>query len=1213
MNNQRWISLLVLGALGAGCGSDGGGALPGDVVVVVAGDVLGGNGGGDAGADATADGASDGAADGEDGGAPGMGIDAAEAAGVVGTAALDRPVGAAVSAGPWVFLLYEDKDFGALDLADPTAPVVRGPVATTARALAVAWDDGNRIAYVADASGTVQAIGPDALAPGGGGPLVLGSLTEPSLASKPLQLARVGDRLYALTGATLLPLDVTRSPGSVTLAAGSPIALPGPATHLAAGGGALYTGDAAGNIASWRPAEDGTLTRTHDFALGGSLNGLAARGGRVVASSSGVGLKIVDFGQGAPVLTFASAEVDDVTGLALSGRAVALTLARGAVSTLDVSDFASPRVLTTNAGALPPWVALTGGTLVLGGATAADVAAIPPFVSGRLPAPTQASLPRQRLVPVTVSKPLDAASVTAQTVRLTCDGALVTGSALQVPGRTTVRFRPADLLPAGAACSLDLTGAKDDLGLPLATADEAFTTATEGEDSPIVTPASASPHVADGGFTGWAPGEAAHEWSDVTPFRGVYSHVYADFDGESLWLLSDWLYGDDAPEPNCASQVTVTTGGGADRWDVRVYGDGRLDVLRNGAPVSPEAVGVAGGASFGPSPTLATWHTLVELRLPATPGAFSVQLHGPGPSFPCNALEQEPTPLDGQLIADEAGASLTIATPVLGDPPPFTLSAPADGVTVIPPFTLEWAVPAGAPGLTTAQVQVSTSADFAGPGVALDVLTQGTSLTVADGTLPGEGPWFWRVVAWSTTGSAASEVWTFTQGVNPSKLIALPDQAMVAADTPAYIPVLENDQGVGLKVTGVTQGEGGATSIGPALGVTYAPGPGFVGLDSFTYTVTDQMGATAVGTVGVLVQEPPPSGFVLAEESLTTCCTSTEIGTLDINADGRIDVVALAPGSQTFSLFVNEGEGGQVGFAAPVTLSSHAKAVMAIGDLSGDGHPDVVGSYGDFLAIFVPYALDPLSFVGAQKIIHGGSATSIAIGDLDGDGLQDVVVNWKPLAAVPVALNRTTNPFDIEFTKPVQVPACMGSQVVATVPSGAAGFDDVVVACPETLGVLRNLRQAGVAAFAELHPIGTGGDVAQLLAADLNGDGRSDLVVVRPATYTVDVIFNLSTDDTLAFAPPIVLPFVAPPLEVAVLELSGGGLPDLAVALLQSEAVSIVVNATPPGSSSGVFQPGGQLPVPGPIVGLSAADVDGDGDQDLVVGHPKSISFLLAP
>jgi hypothetical protein len=80
--------------------------------------------------------------------------------------------------------------------------------------------------------------------------------------------------------------------------------------------------------------------------------------------------------------------------------------------------------------------------------------------------------------------------------------------------------------------------------------------------------------------------------------------------------------------------------------------------------------------------------------------------------------------------------------------------------------------------------------------------------------------------------------------------------------TPVTIAVLANDtdaDGNPLTLTSVTQGTHGTVTIS-GTSVIYTPAAGFVGTDSFTYTVSDGQGGSAIGTVtvNVLAGDQPP-------------------------------------------------------------------------------------------------------------------------------------------------------------------------------------------------------------------------------------------------------------------------------------------------------------------------------------------------------------------
>ena len=88
----------------------------------------------------------------------------------------------------------------------------------------------------------------------------------------------------------------------------------------------------------------------------------------------------------------------------------------------------------------------------------------------------------------------------------------------------------------------------------------------------------------------------------------------------------------------------------------------------------------------------------------------------------------------------------------------------------------------------------------------------------------------------------------------PLLLAAADDQARTAGGIPVDVAVLANDEGADLRVTGVSTPAHGTAAIIGAQTIRYTPAADFVGIDSFTYQVTDAAGAAASATVTVQVE-----------------------------------------------------------------------------------------------------------------------------------------------------------------------------------------------------------------------------------------------------------------------------------------------------------------------------------------------------------------------
>jgi hypothetical protein len=122
---------------------------------------------------------------------------------------------------------------------------------------------------------------------------------------------------------------------------------------------------------------------------------------------------------------------------------------------------------------------------------------------------------------------------------------------------------------------------------------------------------------------------------------------------------------------------------------------------------------------------------------------------------------------------------------------------------------------------------------------------------------------------------------------------------------------------------------------------------------------------------------------------------------------------------------------------------------------------------------------------------------------------------------------------------------------------------------------------------------------------DLNGDGKSDLVVTNRNANSVSVLLGNGNG---TFGPKSDFPTGTNPTCVVILDLNGDGKPDIAVVNFGASTVSILL-----GTGSGTFGPKSDFATGSTPVWLAAADLNGDGKTDLAVSTAGSgtISVLL--
>jgi len=128
--------------------------------------------------------------------------------------------------------------------------------------------------------------------------------------------------------------------------------------------------------------------------------------------------------------------------------------------------------------------------------------------------------------------------------------------------------------------------------------------------------------------------------------------------------------------------------------------------------------------------------------------------------------------------------------------------------------------------------------------------------------------------------------------------VAVDDVDTTDVDTPISIDVAANDvdpDGDSLTVTDVTvaPASGGTAVIEPDGTISYTPGPGFTGLDTFTYEVCDPSGSCDTAEVTVDVNGPPDA---VADTTATDPDTPVTIDVLanDSDPDGFLDPTTVA-------------------------------------------------------------------------------------------------------------------------------------------------------------------------------------------------------------------------------------------------------------------------------------------------------------------------------
>jgi len=302
------------------------------------------------------------------------------------------------------------------------------------------------------------------------------------------------------------------------------------------------------------------------------------------------------------------------------------------------------------------------------------------------------------------------------------------------------------------------------------------------------------------------------------------------------------------------------------------------------------------------------------------------------------------------------------------------------------------------------------------------------------------------------------------------------------------------------------------------------------------------------------VSEPPFSG---------------RLAFADLDGDGKLDVISI--GGAIVKVYRNTSSIGNFSFEPNVSFSVGLSASdIAVGDIDGDGKIDIVTSNQESNTVSVLRNItieNQLNFAAQQDYATGNSPSGVCVGDFDNDGKLDIATSNRSTYNISVLKNNGLNGVISFATKQDYSTNDATTSIAVGDLDGDDKLDLVTTSFEFFSGardgaIFKNLSTNGTISFSariayyqqrsEQHMNGK--------LADLDGDGKPDLIASDFGLENVYLYPNRSTSTTLAFGSPVSKALIANQVarEAVVGDWNLDGKPDLAIK--NGPWVSILLN-----------------------------------------------------
>jgi len=367
-----------------------------------------------------------------------------------------------------------------------------------------------------------------------------------------------------------------------------------------------------------------------------------------------------------------------------------------------------------------------------------------------------------------------------------------------------------------------------------------------------------------------------------------------------------------------------------------------------------------------------------------------------------------------------------------------------------------------------------------------------------------------------------------------------------------------------------------------------------------------------VGLLAVVHQAAAQVNFAPATNYFVVS-NATSVAAVDVNGDGKVDLICASE-TGIVTVLTNNGSGG---FGSNATYNVGMNFSMVAVDVNGDGKVDLVGAniFGGKIPVLTNNGSGGFALASAPVV--GSLPQCVVTADVNGDGKPDLIVAFGGNGPPPAVLTNAGNGIFVGgFSLPPPPPAS-DSWLVAAADVNRDGKVDVIdLNSPSSGGYsyLRVLTNGGAGTFALCSSnVVASGWPGSLTAVDVRGDGKVDMIVSDNSSGGGKTLELLTNNGAGIFHSNATYTIGQAPDQVIAADVNGDGRLDLISANGFNGSLTVLTN-----NRNGGFGSNATINI-GPFTSLifavwvAAADVNGDGKLDLAgaYGGTNRVSVLI--